>query len=80
MYHLYTSPTCKYCHLVVEYCAEHGIALEEKSVIVPENREYLLEHGGKMQVPFFVDTATGTHLYESNDIIAYIKNPSSPTH
>ena len=33
----------------------------------------LLEKGGKQQVPFLVDTETGVSMYESSDIIDYIR-------
>jgi glutathione S-transferase len=40
----------------------------------------LLEKGGKRQVPFLIDTETGTSMYESSDIIDYIREhkPKSP--
>ncbi len=33
----------------------------------------LLEKGGKQQVPFLVDTDKGVSMYESSDIIDYIR-------
>lgn len=33
----------------------------------------LLEKGGKKQVPFLVDTEKDISMYESNDIIEYIR-------
>lgn len=33
----------------------------------------LLEKGGQKQVPFLVDTEKGTSMYESSDIIEYIR-------
>jgi glutaredoxin 2 len=33
----------------------------------------LLELGGKPQVPFLVNTETGASMYESSDIIDYIR-------
>jgi glutathione S-transferase len=40
----------------------------------------LMELGGKRQVPFLVDTETGSLMYESSDIIDYIREnrPKSP--
>jgi glutathione S-transferase len=36
-------------------------------------RRELVALGGKMQVPYLVDTNTGTAMYESDDIIAYLR-------
>lgn len=36
-------------------------------------RPDLVAIGGKMQVPYLVDPNTGTAMYESNDIIAYLR-------
>jgi glutathione S-transferase len=33
----------------------------------------LLEKGGQKQVPFLVDTETGVSMYESSDIIDYLR-------
>ncbi len=33
----------------------------------------LIEKGGKQQVPFLVDTDKGVSMYESSDIIDYIR-------
>jgi glutathione S-transferase len=40
----------------------------------------LMEMGGKRQVPFLVDTETSTSMYESSDIIDYLREnrPKSP--
>lgn len=38
-----------------------------------DHYEEVEEQGGKVQVPYMVDDATGTKLYESDDIIAYLK-------
>lgn len=34
----------------------------------------LLKLGGKAQVPFLDDIENGTSMYESDDIIEYVKN------
>ena len=36
-------------------------------------RPDLVAIGGKMQVPYLVDPNTGTAMYESNDIVAYLR-------
>jgi glutathione S-transferase len=35
-------------------------------------RPRLQEHGGKLQCPYLIDPNTGTAMYESDDIIAYL--------
>jgi len=63
------------------FCAKVRRKLEELDVeymAIPchagsKNRARLRELGGKEQVPFLVDTETGTKMYESDDIIAYLE-------
>ena len=37
------------------------------------NEETLIKLGGKRQVPFLVDNDRNIQMYESNDIIEYVK-------
>ena len=39
----------------------------------------LLEKGGKKQVPFLVDSEKNVSMYESNDIIDYLRDNYSKT-
>ncbi len=73
MYILFTSPICPYCKKVEAFLREHDLPFEARNVMEPVNRAELLDRGGMMQVPFFVDTSSGTAMYESEDIIAYLK-------
>ncbi|MDR3136824.1 MAG: glutathione S-transferase N-terminal domain-containing protein [Coriobacteriales bacterium] len=67
---LYYLPTCPFSLKVLGFLENNGIVLDLHSTTEPENREYLLEHGGKNQVPcLFID---GEPLYESDAIIAYL--------
>lgn len=51
-----------------------GVDFELKDVSETEAfADELLQQGGKQQVPFLVDTETGTSMYESSDIIDYIR-------
>lgn len=36
-------------------------------------RAELVERGGKMMVPYLIDPNTGTEMYESDDIVAYLQ-------
>jgi len=50
---------------------ENGIIIDMYSTTELENKDYLLAHGGKNQVPcLFIGERA---MYESNDIIAYLK-------
>ena len=50
------------------------IELEMKDVSEDEAAHTeLMEKGGKMQVPFLVDSEKGVSMYESGDIIEYIR-------
>jgi len=37
------------------------------------NRKILLERTGRVQVPYLIDPNTGTEMYESTDIVAYLE-------
>jgi len=68
---LYYLPTCPYCQKVMNFMSENGIIIDMFSTTELENKDFLLAQGGKNQVPclFIAEQA----LYESNDIIAYLK-------
>jgi len=69
---LYYKETCPYCHKVLDYLREIDKTLPLKDIEEdPKAREELLHLGGKAQVPcLFID---GTPLYESDDIVEYLK-------
>ncbi|NTU89219.1 MAG: glutaredoxin [Actinobacteria bacterium] len=69
---LYYSATCPFCQKVLRFCDANGITLDMRSTSDPTAREELIRVGGKSQVPcLFID---GEPLYESNDIIGYLKD------
>lgn len=70
---LYVGTTCPFCKKVESFMEEKGIdSVEIKNIDEDkEAREYLIEKGGKKQVPcLFIDDKP---LYESLDIIKYLK-------
>jgi glutaredoxin len=77
---LYMRPTCHHCQAVEAVAQELGIALDEKDIADAAHAAELIERGGKQQVPYLVDTAHGVEMYESEDIITYLRSlaPSSP--
>lgn len=71
---LYTSTYCPFCMKVEKAIEKYGIEGVERVNIDkdPAERDILIEKGGKKQVPcLFVDD---TPMYESDDIIEYLKN------
>ena len=73
---LYMFESCPFCRRVMREIEKSGRTDVEYHDIRknPKDYEYLLEHGGKDQVPcLFID---GKPLYESADIIEWLaKNP-----
>ena len=74
LFELYEFEGCPYCRLVREALTE----LDLDAIVYPcpkggsRYRARVLELGGKLQFPFFVDPNTGRSMYESADIIAYL--------
>ena len=51
-----------------------GVEFELKDISEDEAiANELIEKGGKRQVPYLIDTETDTAMYESSDIIDYIR-------
>ncbi|MGB3212857.1 MAG: glutathione S-transferase N-terminal domain-containing protein [Desulforhopalus sp.] len=76
MIELYMSNSCPFCQKVLRAVQQFG--LEEgkdfttiDAAIGTPGRKVVLSVGGKGMVPFLIDGETS--MYESNDIIAYLK-------
>ena len=71
---LYYKETCPFSQRVMQMAENLGVALELKDIESDAAFEAeLMEKGGKHQTPFFVDSARAVSMYESNDIIEYIR-------
>lgn len=71
---LYYRPTCPFCQRVLQMAGSLKVLLELKDVSESEVvLEELLTVGGKQQVPFLVDSTRNVSLYESSDIIDYLR-------
>lgn len=70
-YELYYFPTCPYCRKVMKYMQQADITVTMKNTWDPGVEEELVRIGGKAQVPCLV--IDGKAMYESDDIIAYMK-------
>jgi glutathione S-transferase len=49
-----------------------GIEFDMKNIATPGIEEELEARGGKMQVPYLIDSETGKEMYESDAIITYL--------
>jgi len=74
MLNLYVSQYCPYCKKVMNFLNENNIDFNIMDVSSEENFDKLVSLGGKDQVPFLNDTDNDVLMYESDDIIEYIKN------
>jgi glutathione S-transferase len=75
-YVLYQYDSCPFCQRVRRFLAESGLSLRLKDTLRdPEARRELLTGGGDTQVPCLRIERDGevTWLYESLDIIAYLR-------
>lgn len=70
---LYRRTNCPYCLKVLEVAKELGVSFEEKFIDDPAVAAELVLRGGKRQVPYLVDSERGAEMYESDDIIEYLR-------
>ena len=75
MLELYEYEDCPYCRLVREVLTE--LDLDARIYPCPRGgarfRPRVKDLGGKFQFPFLVDPNTGRQMYESADIVAYLR-------
>ena len=74
MLELYNFEASPYCRKVREElnrrdvdCVIHNVPKGGR------HRKALVERGGRMMVPYLIDPNTQTELYESDDIVAYLR-------
>src|SRR5690554_346016 len=71
---LYNFESSPYCRKVREVLDELELdALIQNVAKGSKRRPELVKRGGQMMVPFLVDPNTGRQLYESDDIVAYLR-------
>ncbi len=71
---LYYRKDCPFCKKVLNFATENNIKLELRDVEDDNNLNDLLNLGGKKQTPFLIDEEKNIQMYESDDIIEYLKN------
>ncbi len=72
---LYYKKSCPYCTKVLRFMEENRITLDMRDTLQPGNQNDLIRVGGKKQVPCLV--IDGKAMYESNDIIGYLRQYAS---
>lgn len=73
MLELFVLETCPYCQKVMSFLDKEHMKYEKIDISNKESEDALIKLGGKRQVPFLVDTERNIQMYESNDIIEYLK-------
>ena len=73
MIELFMLSTCPDCHKVMDYMDAHGIEYKMIDINDRQNEAVLIKIGGKRQVPFIVDKEHNIEMYESDDILEYLK-------
>ena len=73
MFDLYILETCPYCKKVMSFLDENGIKYNKINIENKSNEDALIQMGGKRQVPFLVDKDRNVQMYESADIVEYLK-------
>ena len=73
MIELFMLEHCGYCKKVRAFLDDHGIPYRMIDISVKENEEELIKIGGKRQVPFIIDRENNVEMYESDEIIEYLK-------
>lgn len=68
---LYYKKSCPYCVKVLRFLDANSITLDLRDTMQPGNQNDLVRIGGKKQVPCLV--IKGRPLYESEDIITYLR-------
>ena len=71
---VYNFEISPYCRKVRETLCSLNLDYEVRNVAKKSTRRpELVERGGQMMVPYLIDPNTGTEMYESDDIVAYLE-------
>lgn len=73
MLELFILESCPYCIKVMDYLNKENIKYRKIDISNKDSEESLVKIGGKRQVPFLVDNDRNIQMYESKDIIEYLK-------
>lgn len=70
---LYVKTGCPFCHKVLDAGEDLGVTFEQKNIADDAVAAELVARGGKRQVPYLVDSERGVEMYESDDIVQYLR-------
>lgn len=73
MLELFILESCPYCQKVMKFLDEKHMNYRKIDISNKESESSLIQIGGKRQVPFLVDTDRNIQMYESSDIVEYLK-------
>ena len=73
MLDLFILETCPYCKKVIDFLKDKPIKYRKIDITDKDSENALIRIGGKRQVPFIVDSDRNIQMYESDDIIEYLK-------
>ena len=73
MLELFILESCPYCHKVMDFLDSQHMKYRKIDISNKDSENSLIQMGGKRQVPFLVDTERNIQMYESRDIIEYLK-------
>ena len=73
MLDLFILESCPYCQKVIKFLDSNNMKYNAINIANKESENSLIQIGGKRQVPFLVDTDRNIQMYESDDIIEYLK-------
>lgn len=70
---LYYRPTCAFCRRVLAVVDRLALQVEMKDITDSTLEAELIARGGKLQVPYLIDTEQAIEMYESDDIVAHLQ-------
>ena len=73
MLDLFVLESCPYCKKVMDFLEKEDIKYRKIDISDKDSENSLIQIGGKRQVPFLIDTERNIQMYESDDIIEYLK-------
>lgn len=73
MLNIFILPTCPYCKKVIDYLNTTKLKYNLLDINETHYLDELIQLGGKRQVPFLFDNDKNVMMYESDDIIEYLK-------
>lgn len=73
MLDLFVLENCPYCHKVMDFLEKEHMKYRKIDISNKNSEDALIKIGGKRQVPFLIDNERNIQMYESDDIIEYLK-------